>query len=309
MRRERDRRAAHRAARLARTPPAAPRVPSVPAPYARPVQTLPLRDRAVPRPSDVARLRARARASATRSRRCSCGAGSADPRRGARLPGAPTRHASAAAFAGHRRGGRADPAATCATAARIIVHGDYDVDGVCSTAILVARAARARRRRRLVPARPHRRRLRALGRDRRAARRRGTRAARHRRLRRSPPSRRSQRARGARASTSSSPTTTRRAPTACCRDAPIVHPALVRLPVPATCARAASRYKLAQGARWRRRRADARAAAPSAWTTTSTSSRSRRSPTCVPLRGENRALVRAGLRALRAHAPSPGCAR
>ena len=44
---------------------------------------------------------------------------------------------------------------------RVTVHGDYDVDGVCSTAILVRVLRGARRRRRLVPAQPHGGRLRA----------------------------------------------------------------------------------------------------------------------------------------------------
>ena len=55
------------------------------------------------------------------------------------------------------------PRRSCAhvdAGSRIVVHGDYDVDGVCSTAILVRVLRDARRRRRLVPAEPHRRRLR-----------------------------------------------------------------------------------------------------------------------------------------------------
>ena len=44
---------------------------------------------------------------------------------------------------------------------RITVHGDYDVDGVSSTAILVSAPARARRRVRLADPRPPGRRLRA----------------------------------------------------------------------------------------------------------------------------------------------------
>ena len=65
----------------------------------------------------------------------------------------------------------------CATAAarilghvergsRITVHGDYDVDGICSTGDPRPRAAHARRRRRLVSAEPDRRRLRARARRR-----------------------------------------------------------------------------------------------------------------------------------------------
>ena len=52
---------------------------------------------------------------------------------------------------------------------RITVHGDYDVDGVCSTGDPRARAADARRARRLVPAVADRGRLRAGGCDDRAA--------------------------------------------------------------------------------------------------------------------------------------------
>ena len=54
---------------------------------------------------------------------------------------------------------------------RITVHGDYDVDGVCSTAILVAALRERGRRLRLVHPRPHGRRLRPLGGDRSPARR------------------------------------------------------------------------------------------------------------------------------------------
>ena len=54
-----------------------------------------------------------------------------------------------------------------------------------------------------------------------------------------------------------SPTTTPRAPTACCRDAPIVHPALCGYPCPDLCATAVA-YKLAQALERRPRRRLAR---------------------------------------------------
>ena len=73
--------------------------------------------------------------------------------------------------------------AAIAAGRRITVHGDYDVDGVCSTAILVARAARARRRLRLADPRAPGGRLRAHRGDGRAARRARHRAAGHGRLR------------------------------------------------------------------------------------------------------------------------------
>ena len=60
--------------------------------------------------------------------------------------------------------------AAVAAGRRITVHGDYDVDGVCSTAILVARAARARRRLRLADPGAPGGRLRAHRGDDRAAR-------------------------------------------------------------------------------------------------------------------------------------------
>ena len=148
-----------------------------------------------------------------------------------------------AAFAGIDDAAGDRPRARRGAARAITVHGDYDVDGVCSTAILV-------------------RALRALGADvdwylpsrtddgyglaaatveRLAAARHG--AADHRRLR----DHRRRRGRAARArsgSTSSSPTTTRRAPTGALPDAPIVHPAVGGYPCPDLCA-AGVAYKLA----------------------------------------------------------------
>ena len=98
---------------------------------------------------------------------------------------------------------------------RITVHGDYDVDGITSTAILVRALRTLGRRRRLVPAEPDRRRLRPRRRHRRAARRARDAAAGHGRLRDHRGRRGRRRARRG-AWTSWSPTTTRRAPTARC---------------------------------------------------------------------------------------------
>ena len=62
---------------------------------------------------------------------------------------------------GHRHGDRDDPRTRARLATRITVHGDYDVDGVCSTAVLVRALRRLRGGCRLVPARPRERRVRA----------------------------------------------------------------------------------------------------------------------------------------------------
>ena len=107
----------------------------------------------------------------------------ADGRRAARAflaRGRAPRSADAARGGGGLRG---DPASRRAGARGSSVFGDYDVDGVCSTAIMVARAARGRRRARLAAAEP-RGGLRALARRGTGARRRGREADRHRRLRR-----------------------------------------------------------------------------------------------------------------------------
>ena len=143
-------------------------------------------------------------------------------------PGSPT---TPSAFTGIDARARADRR-HIAAGGRIIVHGDYDVDGVCATAILVRalRGARAPTSGWFLPE-PARGRLRALAGHRRAAGRpRGTRAARHRRLR-DHRGRGGRRRRAPPGSRWSSPTTTPRAPTACFPDCPIVHPGALRLPV------------------------------------------------------------------------------
>ena len=179
---------------------------------------------------DGARARARAR------RQLRARAGARAPR--ARRPGGRARVAGGRASATTRR---PSPASTRAVDAgprarragtRITVHGDYDVDGVCSTAILV-------------------RALRALGADvdwylpsrtedgyglsrrdgRRGSPQRGTQLLRHRRLR-DHGGRRGRAGARRRASTSSSPTTTAPRADGALPDAPIVHPARLRLPVP-----------------------------------------------------------------------------
>ena len=153
-----------------------------------------------------------------------------------------------------------------------------------------ARAAHARRRRRLVPAEPHRRRLRprAATVERLAAR--GDRAAGHGRLR-------DHRRRGGRARAGGRGmdvvVTDHHAPRAdgALPDAPIVHPRLGGYPCPDLCA-AGVAYKLAAGAAGRRGRD------PAAPTRTSTSSRSPPSRTSCRCAARTGALVRAGLRAL-----------
>ena len=63
--------------------------------------------------------------------------------------------------------------AAIADGKRICVHGDYDVDGICATALAVLTLRDARRRRRMASAEPLRGGLRRLGRHDLAARRRG----------------------------------------------------------------------------------------------------------------------------------------
>ena len=75
-------------------------------------------------------------ASRTCSRRCSCGAGSATPAAARAFLAAADAH-PLDAFGGLRDGRRARSSATSRAGSRITVHGDYDVDGVCRTAILV----------------------------------------------------------------------------------------------------------------------------------------------------------------------------
>ena len=81
------------------------------------------------------------------------------------------------------RGLRGDRGRDRRTRRRIVVHGDYDVDGVCATDARGRDAARARRRRRLASAEPLRRGLRRRRRDGRPARRPGRGADPVRRLR------------------------------------------------------------------------------------------------------------------------------
>ena len=96
-------------------------------------------------------LRARAGARAPRARR---------PGGRARVAGGERAPRPSRASPGIDAAVALDPRARRARARAITVHGDYDVDGVCSTAILVRVLRGARRRRRLVPAQPHRGRLR-----------------------------------------------------------------------------------------------------------------------------------------------------
>ena len=136
-------------------------------------------------PTRTDRDGARARAQARRELRAR--AGPRAPRAGGR--GGRARVAGGAASATIRRPSPASTppsiwsSRTCARGTRVTVHGDYDVDGVCSTAILVRALRSARRRRGLVPAQPHRGRLRAQRGDGRAARRARHAPAAHRRLR------------------------------------------------------------------------------------------------------------------------------
>ena len=151
-------------------------------------------------------------------------------------------------------------------------------------------AAHARRRRRLVPAEPDRRRLRARARDRRAARR-----ARHASCW-SPSTARSRRStrwrpRAPPGSTSSSPTTTRRAPTACCPTRRSSIPRVGGYPCPELCAAGVAHLlarALLEAAGMDAAAADADLDLVALATVAD----------CVPLVDENRRLVREGLRAL-----------
>ena len=168
-----------------------------------------------------------------------------------------------------------------------------------STAILVRALRDARRRRRLVPAEPHARTATGSGAatvERLAER--GTRAAAHRRLR-DHRGRRGRAARAARASTSSSPTTTSRAPTARCptRRSCTRRSAATRA---RTCARPASptssRGALLAAAGRDPAGADADLDLVALATVAD----------CVPLRGENRRLVRDGPARARRDTQRPG---
>ena len=141
MRRERARRASRAPERrlAAGSAPPSPGAPaggrSVPPGRSLAGGDVPLRDPALP-----ARGRARAARRAGRQRRARPGARAprASPsRRGARAFLAADEEHPPSAFAGIGAGGGADPRARRARGARITVHGDYDVDGVCSTAMLV----------------------------------------------------------------------------------------------------------------------------------------------------------------------------
>ena len=145
---------------------------------------------------------------------------------------------------------------------RICVHGDYDVDGICATALAVLTLRELGAEVELAPAEPLRGGLRRLRRHDLAARRRGLRAAPHRRLR-------DHRGRGGRGREGARARGDRHRPPPSRRDAarlPDRGDAAVRLPVPGAL-RHRRRLQARAGARRRRRRR------------TSTSSRSRRSPT------------------------------
>ena len=179
-----------------------------------------------------------------------------------------------------------------------LVHGDYDVDGVCSTAIAGPRAARARRRRRLVPARPVDRRLRPRARRPSRGSPRGGTACSSPSTARSPPSTRSP-PRGRPGSTWSSrpPRAARGRAPAGLRRRP---PGAVRLSVPGSVRdRVADKLAPRRGTPARRREREA----------TSSSSRSRRSPiwcrcgartagSCARACARSPRTTRPGLRAL-----------
>ena len=189
-----------------------------------------------------------------------------------------------------------DTAAACdriraaiAAGERICVHGDYDVDGICATALAVSVAARARGERRLASPEPLRRGLRPRRPDDRAARRGGLRARPDRRLR-------DHRGRGGRAREGARPRRDRDRPPPSRRDAsglPDRRDAPVALSLPralrhgrrlqaARCARGGRR----QASRPRRARHDRRRRAaprrePRAWRAPACArSRERRSPAC-----------------------------
>ena len=181
---------------------------------------------------------------------------------------------------------------TIAAGRRICVHGDYDVDGICATALAVLRAARPRRRRRLAPPEPLRGGLR-----RRAARRSNgspTRAAgfSSRWTAGSPPSPRS---RPPRRAGSSVVVTDHHRPGRDAAGLPVVAPRPSDYPFPELCGTGVV-WKLLQalGAPDLERRLDLVALATVA--------------DVVPLVDENRYLVSAGLRRL-ARTTKPGPAR
>ncbi len=178
------------------------------------------------------------------------------------------------------------------TAGRITVHGDYDVDGVCATAIMVRALQRARRQRRLVPAEPDRGRLRRVGRDGQPAR-----CARH------PPAGhgrlRDHRGRGGRGGARRRPRRRRQRPS--CAAGGRLAAGLRRSSIPAC---AAIHVRICAGPPWpssSRRRCGADARRP----TTSSSWRSRRSPTSYRCEARTGGWCATGLAAL-ANTASPG---
>ena len=201
------------------------------------------RSRPAPRPRVGARVRRGStsrRARSPRSSRCSASSASASPSRRCssaaasatrrpRAPGSrPARRTRRRRFAGIDDAVRASSAHVSA-GARITVHGDYDVDGVCSTAILVRALRALGRRRRLVPAQPQRGRLRAERRRRSSGSPRAARGCWSPPTARSPPSRRSRARARAGIDVVVTDHHTPRADGAL-PDAPIVHPALCGYP-------------------------------------------------------------------------------
>ena len=183
-------------------------------------------------------------------------------------------------------------ASTVRAGGTILVHGDYDVDGQCATALLTRalRAAGAD----VVGFVPHR--LRDgydFGPAGLAAAQAARRVARHHLRLRDHRGRHGARAPGPPASASSSPTTTCPGPSCRRRSRSSIRSA----PDDTSGARDAlrHRHRLQAGAGARAR---ARPAAESAAITCSISSRSRRWPTSCRSTGENRILVRHGLRLL-----------
>ena len=139
--------------------------------------------------------------------------------------------------------------AAVAAGRRITVHGDYDADGVCSTAILVGSLRALGARLRLVHPRPPRRRLRAHGAGRRAPARAGHRAADHHRLRHHL-RRRGRRGAGAGMEVI---VTDHHQPGEGLPDCPVIHPEVSGYPCADLCATGVA-YKLSAGAARRRRR-------------------------------------------------------
>ena len=83
------------------------------------------------------RARARARRQRADRRACSSAAGYGDPAARARLPRRRAAGARPVPARRHARGVRARSARPSRRGTRICVHGDYDVDGICATALAV----------------------------------------------------------------------------------------------------------------------------------------------------------------------------